>query len=240
MIEAKTIRDNLEKVQERITLAARAAGRDINEIRLVVVTKGHPAEAIETLFDLGVRDIGESYAEEGAAKKQKLGLLPGVKWHMIGHVQSRKAGLVAAQFDMIHSLDSLKLARRLDKSVRQVGGSMPALLESNVSGDESKFGWDVTDENKWIFLFKAIEQIMVLNGIKIQGLMSIAPIVSNPVEARPYFAKLRQLRDTLAVRFPYADWSQLSMGMTSDFEAAIKEGATLVRIGTAILGERRD
>ncbi|MGH2582069.1 MAG: YggS family pyridoxal phosphate-dependent enzyme [Anaerolineales bacterium] len=238
MIDQKALRRNLEKVQERISNAARLAGRDLHGIRLVVVTKGRPAASVEALVELGVRDIGESYAEEGAAKKRTLANLPGCKWHMIGHIQSRKASLVAEHFDVIHSLDSLKLAMRLDKFIRESGGSMPVLLECNISGEGSKYGWDATEENSQ--LWSDIEQIVKQNGLRIQGLMTIAPIVQSPDEARPYFAKLRELRDALAVRFPGADWSQLSMGMSSDYEAAIMEGTTMLRIGTAILGERPD
>ena len=236
MTDAKAIRRNLENVQERISSAARVAGRDLQEIRLVVVTKGHSAASVEALAELGVRDIGESYAEEGVTKIMALANLPGCKWHMIGHIQSRKARLVAEHFDVIHSLDSQKLAKRLDKFVQECGGSMPVLLECNVSGEASKYGWDAVEENTR--LWTDIEEIVKLNGLRIQGLMTIAPIVKKPHEARPYFAKLRELRNSLTTRFPGADWSQLSMGMSSDYEAAVKEGATILRIGTAILGER--
>ena len=238
MVDQKAIRRNLEDVQERISNAARLAGRDLQELRLVVITKGHPAASVEALAEVGVRDIGESYAEEGVAKKMALANLPGCKWHMIGHIQSRKASLVAEHFDVVHSLDSQKLATRLAKFVQESGGSMPVLLECNVSGEVSKYGWDAVVENTQ--LWTDVEEIVKLNGLRIQGLMTIAPIVKNSHDARPYFAKLRELRDALAVRFPGADWSQLSMGMSSDYEAAIMEGATMLRIGTAILGERPD
>lgn len=238
MSNPKDIQHNLEVVQTRIAEAARAAGRDLSQIRLVVVTKGHPAETIQTLFDLGVRDIGESYAEEGHTKQVALQGLPGLKWHMIGHVQRRKAGLVAQSFDMVHSLDSVKLASRLDRFVGETGGSLPVLLECNVSGEESKFGFAAHSEKEWAAIFTDMEQIVALHSLRIQGLMTIAPLSDSSDQARPHFARLRQLRDQLKVRFDQVNWSELSMGMTDDYEAAIAEGATMLRVGTAILGSR--
>jgi pyridoxal phosphate enzyme (YggS family) len=236
--DLKTIQRNLEAVQSRIAAAARAAGRDLSELRLVVVTKGHPAQAIQDLHDLGVRDIGESYAEEGIAKRVALSRVAGLKWHMIGHVQSRKADLVATNFDMLHSLDSLKLARRLDRFVGEAGGSLPMLLECNVSGEASKYGFSAHNDKDWTALYTEVEQIVALPSLKVQGLMTIAPLADSSDEAKPHFARLRELRDQLKLRFDQTNWSQLSMGMSDDYEAAIAEGATLLRIGTAILGSR--
>jgi pyridoxal phosphate enzyme (YggS family) len=236
--DLKKLQHNLQDVQSRITGAARAAGRDLSEVRLVVVTKGHPAQAIQNLHDLGVRDIGESYAEEGIAKRVMLSNSVTLKWHMIGHVQSRKADQVAANFDMLHSLDSVKLARRLDRFVGEAGGSLPVLLECNVSGETSKYGFAAQNEKDWGSLYTEVEQISALPGLRIQGLMTIAPLADSPDKARPHFARLRELSDQLKLRFDQVDWSQLSMGMSDDYEAAITEGATLLRIGTAILGSR--
>lgn len=238
MSDLKTIQHNLQDVQSRIAVAARAAARDLTEVRLVLVTKGHPAQAIQSLHDLGVRDIGESYAEEGHAKQVALTGLAGLKWHMIGHVQGRKADLVATNFDMLHSLDSVKLARRLDRFVGEASGSLPVLLECNVSGEASKYGFAAHNEKEWATLYTEVEQITELPSLRIQGLMTIAPLADSPDEAKPHFARLRELRDQLKLRFDHLDWSQLSMGMSADYEAAIAEGATLLRIGTAILGSR--
>jgi PLP dependent protein len=236
--DLKTLQHNLQAVHSRIAAAARTASRDLSEVRLVVVTKGHAAQAIQNLNDLGVRDIGESYTEEGIAKRVALSHLAGLKWHMIGHVQSRKANQVAANFDMLHSLDSLKLARRLDRSVGEAGGSLPVLLECNVSGESSKYGFAAHNEKDWAALYTEVEKIVELPSLRIQGLMTIAPLANSADEAKPHFARLRELRDQLKLRFDPIDWSQLSMGMSDDYEAAIAEGATLLRIGTAILGSR--
>jgi pyridoxal phosphate enzyme (YggS family) len=236
--DLKTIQKNLQAVQSRIAAAARAAGRDLNDVRLVVVTKGHPAQAIQNLHDLGVRDIGESYAQEGYAKRLALSALAGLKWHMIGHVQSRKADQVAATFDKLHSLDSVKLSRRLDRFVGEASGSLPVLLECNVSGEASKYGFPASTEKDRAALYTEVEQIVELPRLRIQGLMTIAPFAKSADEAKPHFARLRELREQLKLRFDQTDWTQLSMGMSDDYEAAIAEGATLLRIGTAILGSR--
>lgn len=242
MIRIEAFRQNLEAVQERIACAARSAGRSPEEIRLVVVSKGHSPSIIEEVLELGVRDLGESYAEEGLQKKSALAdVLSGrdeVRWHMIGHVQSRKAGTVVEHFDVLHSLDSLKLARRLNRFAEVQGRRLPVLLQVNVSGEGSKHGWPAHDEGQWPQLFAEFAELLNLPGLLPEGLMTIPPIVQQPSEARPYFAKARALRDQLAERFPQAAWGQLSMGMSADYEAAILEGATIVRVGSAILGPR--
>ncbi|MDA1330498.1 MAG: YggS family pyridoxal phosphate-dependent enzyme [Chloroflexi bacterium] len=242
MIRADAFKQNLEKVQFKIVEAARAARRDPAEITLVVVTKGHPVDVVRDIIEAGAGILGESYAEEGAAKREMLdkqmGNVSDVKWHMIGHIQSRKAGLVADHFDFVHSLDSLKLARRLDRLAAVKGKKLPVLLQVNVSGEESKYGWATTKEKDILTLEADIEQIFALPNLKISGLMSIPPIADQPEDARPYFARTRHLRDRFAERFPSQNWKHLSMGMSNDFEAAILEGATLVRVGSAIVGPR--
>jgi hypothetical protein len=161
-----------------------------------------------------------------------------MRWHMIGHVQSRKAEDVAKYFDLVHTVDTLKLATRLDRFAAAAGKQLPILLEVNVSGEASKYGWPARDENSFQSNLTEIENILQFPHVRVQGLMSMAPVTRKPEEARPYFARTRELREELRTRFPQGDWSQLSMGMSADFEAAILEGATLVRIGTAILGPR--
>ena len=162
----------------------------------------------------------------------------GVEWHMIGHVQSRKAGMVVENYDWVHSLDSLKLARRLDRFAGEVGRKLPVLLECNVSGEQSKFGWEAWRERDWPVLVDQIAPIFEMQHLRVRGLMTMAPFLPDPEEARPFFQRLHRLKDHLAGQFPQADWSELSMGMSADFQVAIEEGATLVRIGTAILGAR--
>jgi pyridoxal phosphate enzyme (YggS family) len=234
MLEPSQIAQNLGDVRTRIGEAAAKAGRKPGEIKLVVVTKGHPAPAIKALADLGVETIGENYLDEALAKRLALAQNTSVKWHMIGHIQSRKAKDVVLNFDMVHSVDSLKIAQRLSKSVIEAGKTLPILLEINSGDEASKHGWSPNSDQ----LFSDVEQIEALPGLRLRGLMCMAPIVDSAEEARPFFARTRQLRDALAARFQSTEWGELSMGMSDDFEAAILEGATLVRIGTAILGPR--
>ena len=231
-----TLADNLQSVRERITAAARRAGRDPDHVTLVAVTKNQPREAIAAAFDLGLRHFGENRVEEAEAK---IPALPtGITWHMIGHVQSRKAKQVVPLFQVVHSVDSVRLADRLSRLCDEEGARLPVLLQVNVSGEESKYGlaaerW-AEDGAQRRELLAAVAGIIALPGLEIQGLMTMAPIVSDPEEVRPVFAALRNLRDELAGLHPEVAWHHLSMGMTDDFEVAVEEGATLVRIGRAI------
>jgi pyridoxal phosphate enzyme (YggS family) len=157
---------------------------------------------------------------------------------MIGHVQSRKARAVCEQFACLHSLDSLKLAARLDRFAGELKRCLPVLLECNVSGEETKFGLPAYREESWENLLPEIDAILALPNLQIRGLMTMAPFLADPEETRPYFRRLRRLLEYFDRQYPRPEWRELSMGMSADFEAAIQEGATLVRIGTAILGER--
>ena len=233
-----TILEKTQQVSAQIEQAARLSGRDPRAVRLLVVTKGHPAVAVQTALEGGLRLFGENYAEEGAAKRQACPELPGAEWHMIGHVQSRKARLVCEHFDWVHTLDSLKLAGKLDQACTASGRRMPVLLECNVSAEASKFGWPAWDERGWPELCDQIAPILTLPGLAVRGLMTMAPFSDDPETARPYFVRLRRLRDFFADRLPGAAWDELSMGMSADFEVAVQEGATIVRVGTAILGSR--
>jgi pyridoxal phosphate enzyme (YggS family) len=255
------IEANLRNVRRRIAEAAGRVGRDPAEISLVAVTKLFTVDHIQAAYELGVRHIGENRVGEAAEKVpivnqwvEEHAPLP-ITWHMVGHLQSRKAGDAVQLFDIIHSVDTLKLAKRLDRllssSLPRLGGKeggrkgqiMPILLEANVSGEEGKYGfaldrWQEDEEQRESF-FNIVEEMLSLPQLEVQGLMTMAPIVANPEEARPYFRRLRRLCDALAERFPGEYWQHLSMGMTDDFEVAIEEGATIVRIGRAIFGERR-
>ncbi len=236
-VDQHTLVERIAQVQQRIERAARRAGRNPDGITLVAVSKTQSAETVTAAFAAGLRIFGENRVEEAAPKAEAVAALlghlsAGPEWHMIGHVQSRKAGQVLPWASMVHSVDSVKLAIRLSRSALAVGRELPILLEVNVSGEASKYGFAPAD------LSVAVEAIMGLPGLRLQGLMTMAPIVADPEEARPVFAGLRRLRDELAARFPTVDWRHLSMGMTDDFEVAIAEGATIVRIGRAIFGER--
>lgn len=244
------IEANLRDVQRRIAEAAGRAGRDPAEITLVAVTKMFTVAHIQAAYELGVRHFGENRVREAEEKipivnqwvEEKHTLSP-LTWHMVGHLQSRKAKDAIQLFDIIHSVDTLKLAKRLDRLCRREDRIMPILLEANVSGEESKYGFALErwaeDEKQRGRFFAIVEEILALPQVEVQGLMTMAPIVADPEEARPYFRRLRRLRDALAERFPGEYWRHVSMGMTDDFEVAIEEGATIVRIGRAIFGERR-
>lgn len=250
---------NLRNVQRRIAEAAGRAGRDPSEIILVAVTKMFTVAHIQAACELGVCHFGENRVGEAAEKVPIVNqwveehAFPPITWHMVGHLQSRKAKDAIQLFDIIQSVDTLKLASRLDRTLPlssltfggRKGGRkvMPILLEANVSGEESKYGFDLgrwaEDERQRERFFAIAEEILALPQVEVRGLMTMAPIVADPEEARPYFRRLRRLRDALAERFPGESWQHLSMGMTDDFEVAIEEGATIVRIGRAIFGERR-
>jgi pyridoxal phosphate enzyme (YggS family) len=230
-----SLQDNLTRVQERIANAAMRAGREATTITLVAVSKTHPVEALLAAYELGVRHFGENRVEEAATKLLAFKQVvrdPAVVFHMIGHLQSRKVDEAVTLFDRVHSVDSVKLAQRLSRFAQK---PLPILLEVNVSGEKSKYGFDGARRDD---LFKAIEVIMPLPNLQLDGLMTIAPLVADPQQARPVFRALRELRDELEARYSDLNLPQLSMGMTDDFEVAIVEGATLVRIGRAIFGER--
>ena len=235
---AASIRANYLRVLDQIAEAARRSGRNPGEVRLVVVTKTQPLEVVKAAIEAGVRLLGENYPEEGVMKIQSLPAQSGVEWHLIGHVQSRKARLVPDHFALLHSLDSLKLARRLDRFAAEGNRKLPVLLEFNVGGEGSKAGWDASERSRWDEFLPEVTEILELGNLRVRGLMTMPPLETNPEDSRSYFQRLRQLRDRLAARFPRADWHELSMGTSMDFQVAVEEGATLVRVGTAIVGAR--
>ena len=232
------IHGRYEDTLQKIAAAAKASGRDPKSVRLVVVTKAQPLEVVQAAFQAGVRLFGENYPEESVTKILSFEPESGVEWHMIGHVQSRKARLVIEHFDLLQSLDSLKLANRLNRMAVESGRTLPVMLEFNVGGEDSKFGWPAAQEKDWPALYPVIESILGLENLEVRGLMTMPPLETDPEDARVYFRTLRLLRDHLAARYPQADWHELSMGTSADYEVAVQEGATLVRIGTAIVGPR--
>ncbi len=237
-VRAPSVAANLAAVRERIASAAQAAGRPPAEVRLVAVSKTRPPEAIAAALAAGQRDFGENRLEEALPKQGALSASE-ARWHMIGHIQSRKAREVAAaDFALVHSVDTLKLAERLSRAAVEAGRRVAILLECNVSGEAAKSGFRAATPADWDALRPEIQQLLALPALDVRGLMTMAPIVATPSAARPYFARLRLLRDRLAAEWPATAWAELSMGMSDDFEAAIAEGATLVRVGRAIFGER--
>ena len=234
-----SIREKYQFTLDQIATAARKSNRDPKEIRLVVVTKSQPVEVAQAAIEAGAHILGENYPEEGVTKIQSLAGQSGVEWHMIGHVQSRKARLVADHFALLHSLDSLKLAQRLDRFAAEGNHVLPVLLEFNVGGELSKSGWDASDESQWNALLPDISSILGLPNLRTHGLMTMPPLETDPQDSRRFFLRLRALRDHLASQFPQADWHELSMGTSADYTVAVEEGATLVRVGTAIVGARK-
>ncbi len=234
----KPIRDRYLQTIDKIAAAARSVGRDPAAVKLVVVIKKQPAEVVLAAIDAGVEILGENYPEEGVMKLQSLGEISAVEWHMIGHVQSRKAQIVAQNFNFLHSLDSLKLATRLDRFCGEAGRILPVLLEFNLSAEESKSGWSAWDEQAWNSLLNDIAAVNELPNLKIRGLMTMPPLGETAESSRPYFKKLKRLQEYLSLQFQKVDFSALSMGTSGDYETAIQEGATFVRIGTAIMGQR--
>ncbi|MBI5952936.1 MAG: YggS family pyridoxal phosphate-dependent enzyme [Chloroflexi bacterium] len=234
----QTIREKYLQTLDIIADAARSSGRSPEAVKLVVVTKTQPLEIVRAAIEAGVKILGENYPEEGVMKIQSLREFSAVEWHMIGHVQSRKAQLVPGNFNLLHSLDSLKLAKRLDRFCAEAGVVLPVLLEFNVGGEESKSGWLAGDETLWSPLLEELGAVIALPNLRVRGLMTMPPLGSDPNFSRPFFQKLKRLQEYLAAQFPQADVSELSMGTSSDYEAAVREGATMVRIGTAIVDAR--
>jgi pyridoxal phosphate enzyme (YggS family) len=234
----KNIPENYQRVLERISKAAKLANRNPDDIRLVVVTKTQPIEVIQAVVDAGASDLGENYVEEAISKIKELENNKGLRWHMIGHVQSRKALIVCENFQYLHSLDSVKLAERLSRFAVDVNKSLPVFLEFNVGGEMSKSGWNIWMEENWENILPDIEKINTLPRINLLGVMTIPPFSADPEASRPYYRRLRKFKDYLSDHFQLYGFNELSMGMSGDFEIAIQEGSTWVRIGQAILGPR--
>ena len=227
------LKQRLENIRERIHRVADSCNRDPDSIRLVAVSKTVPAETVKTAIEAGAKILGENYVQEAREKFDALVHYP-VSWHFIGHLQSNKAKYAVRLFDLIHSVDSLKLARALDKEAKKVDKIQPILIQVNISGEETKSGISAAEVPGLIL------EVSQLENLSLEGLMTMPPYFYQPEKVRPYFAALRELRDRLKDQpIPNVSMDELSMGMTGDFEVAIEEGATLVRIGTAIFGERK-
>jgi|JFJP01.1.fsa_nt_gi hypothetical protein len=233
------IRERYLQTLENIACAAQSAGRKPESVKLVVVTKTQPVEVVQAAIEAGAHLLGENYPEEGVMKLQSMRQFSAVEWHMIGHVQSRKAQLVAQNFNLLHSLDSLKLAKRLDRFCGEAGRALPVLLEFNVGGEDSKSGWLAGDETHWSALLDDLAAVVALPNLQVRGLMTMPPLGGTSEFSRPFFQKLKRLQQYLASQFQQVNFSELSMGTSGDYETAVQEGATLVRVGTAIVGARQ-
>jgi len=226
------MKTRLENIKDRIYQVAAACGRDPETIRLVAVSKAVPKDRVKAAIEAGVTTLGENYVQEAREKINALYSHP-VSWHLIGHLQTNKAKVAVRLFDLIQTVGSLKLARELDKQAQKIDKIQQILIQVNIGDDPAKSGTTAQDTQN------LIQEISRLEHLSIKGLMTMPPFFNNPEKVRPYFSALRDLRDKIRkIAVPNVSMEELSMGMTGDFEAAIEEGATMVRIGTAIFGER--
>lgn len=231
-----SITENIAAVREQITTAARRAGRSADDIALMGVTKTQPPERIREAYAAGLRIFGENRVQEFSGKAGVLADLDGAAWNMIGHLQSNKAAKALELFSAVDSVDSIKLAEKLDAVARDAGRRLPILLEINVGGEAAKSGV-APDSQELEELLRATGR---LEALEFRGLMTVPPFTEDPEGSRPFFRKVRELRDSIAARkLPAIQTNVLSMGMSHDFKVAIEEGSTCVRVGTAIFGERK-
>lgn len=234
-----SIEMNYQKIMDDIDTYCKLFNRERESVKLIVVTKSQPCEKIEQVITAGARYLGENYPEETREKKNQFVTLPeDLEWHMIGHLQSRKSQLVINEFTMMHSLDSVKLAKRLDSQLRASNKKLPVLLQFNIGGEESKFGWNASDMKTWPLFISEMVEVVNCSNLIVQGLMTMPPFTTKDEESRTYFRKLRELGEYLQSKFPELSISEYSMGTSHDFKMAIAEGATMIRIGTAIMGPR--
>lgn len=224
-----SILDNLERVREQIVQAAAKAGRDVKDVELVAIAKTHPAEKVHEAVEAGQTLFGESRVQEARAKITELS--SNIRWHFVGHLQKNKVRQALPLFEMIHSVDSLALAQDINRIAQEEGLYPRVLLEVNVAGEGSKFGFGPAN------LREQMEALLALPRLSIEGLMCIPPLAVESEDSQKFFVQVRELRDSLEKEFNMK-LPQLSMGMTQDFPIGIQEGATLVRVGTAIFGER--
>src|SRR5689334_1232026 len=227
------LRARLAAIRARISAAAKNCRREADEVRLIAISKTHSASVIKKVIKFGALDIGENRVQEAEGKISEIGR-HAARWHLVGHLQANKARRAVQLFDVIHSLDSLELARRLDRLCDEEGReNLPVLIQVDLGHEETKTG---IDEGK---LKELVEGLRSLERVQLHGLMTLPPFFDDPEEARPFFRRLRELRDELKTQGAFGEGKgELSMGMTHDFRVAIEEGATMVRVGTAIFGER--
>jgi PLP dependent protein len=236
-MESEELAERLAGIQRRVAAAAARGGRNAADVVIIGVTKTHPADVVRKAVLAGIADIGESKVQEAAGKMDAVAdLRERFTLHLIGHLQSNKAKQAVQYFDVVHSVDSLKLARELQRHCITPGKQLRVLLQVNISGEDTKSGYEPTTLSQ-----ELPELLDTCPGLLVEGFMTMAPYSDNPEDARPHFRSLRLLAEELRSRvttFPNWKGTQLSMGMTGDFEPAIEEGATLVRIGTALFGNR--
>ena len=233
------IKDRYEEILEKISSNAKKCGRKPEDVHLLVVTKGQTSEKIRQVINAGARYLGENYPEETHVKILELQqVADDVEWHMIGHLQSRKIKFVVEHFSMIHSIDRESIALDLDRALAGRNKSLGALVELNLTGEESKQGFSAVDESKWSEVIDSIYKLKSCEKLNLDGFMTMPPLDMNPENSRPIFAKCRRFLEEYQRRTSEKQVNQLSMGTSIDYEVAIQEGATFVRVGQAIMGER--
>lgn len=225
------LKENLRKVEENVRMACEKSGRNRDEVTLIAVSKTKPVEQLQEIYDAGTREFGENKVQELCDKME---VMPkDINWHMIGHLQRNKVKYIVGNVALIHSVDTYRLAEEISVQAKKRNVTVPILVEVNIAGEETKFGTSAEDA------MLLVEEIASLENIEIKGLMTIAPNVSNPEDNRLYFRKIKQLSvDIAEKKIDNVSMQVLSMGMTNDYMVAIEEGATMVRVGTGIFGER--
>ena len=227
------IKENVAQVQEQIAAACRHGGRRREDVKLVAISKTFPAESIRTAYETGLRDFGENRVQEAHAKRPALSDLS-ITWHLVGHLQTNKAKAARELFHWVHSVDSFRLAQKLDQAAVSGGGRLPVLLEVNLGEEPSKAGVGESE------IIQLAQQVSQLAALEVRGLMVIPPFLDDPELVRPYFRRLRELAQEIESKnIANVSTQELSMGMSHDFEVAIEEGATIIRVGTAIFGVRK-
>lgn len=225
------IENNIGNVLSNIKEACKKSDRNPNDVKLIAVTKTIDVERINAVLETGIGDIGENKVQEIMEKYDKIEYNP--QWHLIGHLQTNKVKYIIDKVDLIHSLDSLRLAEEINKRAKKINRIMDVLIQINIADDDAKFGIEYNDINEFI------KEIASFDNIRVQGLMSIVPYASNPEEVRPYFRKMKEIFDGLKdSNYENVDMNYLSMGMTNDYVVAIEEGSNMVRVGTGIFGAR--
>ncbi len=232
------IRDNYLHVLDRMNDACNRSGRKLEDVQLIIVTKHQPVEKIIKIYESGAENFGENYPEE--TEKKIIELAGRVKpvWHMIGHIQSRKIKFLVRYFKFVHSIDRFEVAEKLNHSCQEVLEVMPVLLEVNLTGEESKFGYNLAQKEKLEVFSQEIEKVRSLKNLHVKGLMTMPPLINKPEENRIIFKRMHMLCENIRKSYDMEDFSFLSMGTSQDFEIAIEEGATHIRIGEAIMGKR--
>jgi len=230
------IQPRLEQVKQQISVAAENSGRPPEAVQIVAITKGQPVAAIQAAVTLGLDQIGENRVEE-ALQKQEILNSSGITWHMVGHIQSRKASDIPGHFLWVHSIDRMKIADRINRFAMEQDIRLSVLLECNVSGEGSKGGWQLTDQATWSEFLPVLSDVLKFPGLDVKGLMTMAPWVQDEVVLRSTFQTLRTLREYLSDALDHS-FPELSMGMSDDYQIAVEEGATMVRLGRALFGAR--